>query len=255
MKKLIAGLCLTLLLATTLQVRAQVIYGFNDIVAWAGTGANQSALVIQWNDTKSPVALTWGFRWDTGAAPTVNDMLLRVMQADVGLFARGDSATQYGAAAYYGLGYSQSGTLAVTGAQDPGGNSTAVVFVNGFSDMNVSSNATEAPWSSTGARPANSANRYQEGWWDNGYWAQLDGVSGTSYSSAAWTASWTGTSESLVNNGWYGFTFGGVDSDYNSTAPLPATIYAAVPEPVTLPLMLLAAGIILLYARKRLYAC
>jgi len=254
MKKPIAGLCLTLLLATTLQARAQVINGFNDIVAWAGTGANQSALVIQWNDKKSPVALTWGFRWDTGAAPTVNDMLLCVMQADVGLFARGDSATQYGAAAYYGLGYSQSGTLVVTGAQDPGGNSTAVVFTKGFSDMNVSSNATESPWSSLETAAVNPADRYEEGWNDNVFWTQLDGVVGLSYS-PTWTASWTGTSESLVNNGWYGFTFGGVDSDYNSTAPHPATIYDAVPEPVTLPLMLLAAGIILLYARKRLYAC
>ena len=254
MKKPIAGLCLALLLATTLQARSQVINGFSDIVAWAGAGTNQSALVIQWNDTKSPVALTWGFHWDAVTAPTVNDMLLCVMQANVGLFARGDSSTGYGAA-YYGLGYSSNfgGTLAVTGAQDPLGNSTAVTFVNGFSDMNVSSSATESPWSSISVAPANPADRYQEGWNDNGFWAQLDGASGTSYS-AGWTASWTGTSESLVNNGWYGFTFGGLDSNYNSTAPLPGTVYAAVPEPATLTLALLAAGI-LLYARKRLHAC
>ena len=255
MKKTTA-ICLTLLLATTLQVRAQVIDGFKDIVAWAGTGANQSALVIQWNDTKSPVALTWGFRWDTGAAPNVNDMLLSVMQANVGLFARGDSATGYGAA-YYGFGYSSNfgGTLALTGAQNPAGLLATVTFVNGFSDMNVSSSATESPWSSINVAPAYPADRYQEGWNDNGFWAQLDGAIGTSYSSTTWTASGTGTSESLVNNGWYGFTFGGVDPDtYASTAPLPGTVYAAVPEPVTLPLMLLATGI-LLYARKRLHAC
>ncbi len=46
---------------------------FSDIQYWVGTGSNQAAFVVQWNDSKIPDALVWGFRWDGNA--TGEDML------------------------------------------------------------------------------------------------------------------------------------------------------------------------------------
>jgi hypothetical protein len=38
-------------------------FGFNDIVNWTGTGSNESALEIDWEDGSSQHALVWGYRW------------------------------------------------------------------------------------------------------------------------------------------------------------------------------------------------
>ena len=38
-----------------------------DIQLWAGTGANEAAMVIDWNDGKSDESLVWGYRWDGSA--------------------------------------------------------------------------------------------------------------------------------------------------------------------------------------------
>ena len=237
--------CLALVLGSAFTVSAQVT-GANDIVTWVGTGSSQSEFVVQWNDGKSPTALAWGFRWDPVTSPTANDMIQALLQANVGLFARGDSATSYGAS-FYGFGYSTSGALAIAGAQDSLGNPSTVTFNRGFSDMNVNPVASEAPWSSIAASPVNPADRYQEGWNDNGYW-ELFTAAGTSYPSS-WTSSLTGSSEPLVNNGWFAYTFS--DPQFNSISP--GVAVAALPEPASISLLLLA-GLILLYAKKRLHA-
>lgn len=53
---------------------------FDDIQYWVGTGANQAAFVVQWNDGKNSDALVWGFRWDGNA--TGQDMLKEIAKAD-----------------------------------------------------------------------------------------------------------------------------------------------------------------------------
>jgi len=52
---------------------------FDAIPVWAGTGTNRAAVVIQWNDGKSPSSLVWGFRWN-GTATGI-DMLRAVAGA------------------------------------------------------------------------------------------------------------------------------------------------------------------------------
>lgn len=252
MKKTFVVLCVAGLLGSALTARAQLT-GFNDILTWTGSGANQSALVIQWNDGKSPVALAWGYRWNAPSA-SVSDMLLALMDAGVGLFGRGDSATGYGAS-YYGFGYdaNHDGSFGVTGAVDSLGQAATVTFAHGFSDMNTSGSSTQAPFSSLAAAATSAEDRYNEAWMDNGFWAQFDGGTGTAYPTT-WTSSWIGASETLANNGWYGFTFGAVDPvTYDSLAPLPLSAYAAIPEPAALPLVLMASGL-MIHARKRLYS-
>jgi len=55
-------------------------FSLADVTFWVGSGANEAALVIDWNDGKSPQSLAWGYRWD-GAA-TGLDMLQAVTAAD-----------------------------------------------------------------------------------------------------------------------------------------------------------------------------
>lgn len=246
MKKTFALLCLAGLLLTGPTVRAQLA-GFNDIATWTGAGSNQSALVIQWNDGKSPAAVVWGYRWN-GPSPTVNDMLLAVMDAGVGLFARGDSANGFGEA-YYGFGYDANldCSFGVTGAFDALGDPAAVTFTRGFANMNTNSESSQAPSSSVAAAPQNVSDRYREGWMDNGFWEMFTGT-GTSYP-VTWTASFTGAGEALAADGWYAFSLS--NSDYSSNVP--GLAVSAVPEPGTLLLAAFSAGI-LFHARKRLHS-
>jgi hypothetical protein len=74
MKKTFLGLLLAAPLAC-LQAQAPV-QGFNDIRFWAGSGTNQAALVLQWNDSGIPASLVWGYRWNGNA--TGLDMLRAV---------------------------------------------------------------------------------------------------------------------------------------------------------------------------------
>lgn len=53
---------------------------FADIQYWIGTGSNQAAFVVQWNDEKTSDALVWGFRWNGTA--TGEDMLKAIAKAD-----------------------------------------------------------------------------------------------------------------------------------------------------------------------------
>lgn len=61
MKNLIAAL-LTLPLVG-LQAQSP-INSFDDIQFWVGTGTNRAAVILQWNDGKSPTSLVWGYRWN-----------------------------------------------------------------------------------------------------------------------------------------------------------------------------------------------
>lgn len=48
----------------------------DSIALWAGSGTNRAAVIVQWNDGKTPFSLVWGYRWN-GTATGV-DMLRAV---------------------------------------------------------------------------------------------------------------------------------------------------------------------------------
>lgn len=243
-KKTILGLLAGLTVACPCIPTAQAaVTGFGDLIITPGSGPNQSGLVIQWNDSKVPAALAWGFNW-TSNSTTVNDMLLAVMSADVRLFSRGDSSTPFGPA-YFGFGYNNSGNFSVAGAVNELGVPVTPVFVGGFSDMNTDPGTTQAPLTSTAAAPSNPLDRYVEGWNDNGFWELFSG-SGPAYP-GTWTSSAVGVTETLTQNTWYALSLS--NSDFSSNLPGAAT--AAVPEPIALWLILLAG--IIFHASKRLY--
>jgi len=68
-----------LFVSSTGLVSAQS-FDLNDILNWTGTGSNEAALVIDWQDGSTHPALAWGYRWDGTA--TGEQMLLAIAAAD-----------------------------------------------------------------------------------------------------------------------------------------------------------------------------
>ena len=56
------------------------ISSFNDIDYWVGSGSNQAALIIDFNDGKSPEAWAWGYRWN--GSKNGGDMILAIAAVD-----------------------------------------------------------------------------------------------------------------------------------------------------------------------------
>ena len=83
---------------------AQVV-GFDDIQNWTGTGQNQAALVIDWNDGRPGESLLWGFRFDGN--PTGEAMFRAIDAADPRLFLQVDTFP-FGSA-IGGIGYDVDG--------------------------------------------------------------------------------------------------------------------------------------------------
>jgi len=222
----------------------QVVNSFDDLKYW-GTGSNQSALVVSWNDGTATHTLAWGFRWD-GTAPTLFDTLTSIAAMDPRFFLRIDSATNYGPS-LFGIGY-QTGSAAfgITGAQNTVGDPVTPVFTDGVNDTNTDPLTTQAPFSSITATATNSSDYYEEGWNDNGFWNlyfsgtdPFTTVPGNAYPTT-WTAAWVGAgSVNLVDDGWYAFSFAP-----NFVDTLPGAAVAAVPEPGSVALILFAAGVL-----------
>ncbi len=117
-------LLLSVLMASSWAVQAQQDYGkqflslqrkakqtrststtntvrFSDITQWVGTGDNQAAVAIVWNDGLASDTLVWGYRFSGNA--TGEDMLKAVVNADPRLYAVSQSG-QYGTFVS-GIGY------------------------------------------------------------------------------------------------------------------------------------------------------
>jgi hypothetical protein len=142
-----------------LKKSAVTAASFNDIQYWVGTGANQAAFVLQWNDGKSADALMWGFRWDGTA--TGEDMMKAILKADPRFFSLLYQGTQFGSA-IGGFGYDLNG--ANTNGLYKSGNVTYPYYpVNGI--VNTTSYDFDEY---TAIDPAD---HWQSGWTVNGYWS------------------------------------------------------------------------------------
>lgn len=132
---------------------------FSDIQYWVGTGTNEAAFVVQWNDSKNPDALVWGFRWNGTA--TGEDMLKAIAAADHRFFSLLYQGTSYGAAVG-GLGFNLNGTG--TNALYKNLNVTYPYYpVSGIV------NTTAYDFDDYTATDAN--DHWQSGWMTNGYWS------------------------------------------------------------------------------------
>lgn len=92
-------------------------YPLADIVSWTGEGDTEVALVIAWNDGRSPEALAWGYR--STVETTVIAMLNEVVKADPRLFSL---TRRQGGYTVDGLGFDLNGENTV--ALVVGGNTT-----------------------------------------------------------------------------------------------------------------------------------
>jgi hypothetical protein len=131
---------------------------FADIQYWVGTGSNQAAFVIQWNDGKNSDALVWGFRWDGTA--TGEDMMKAILKADHRFFSLLYQGTQFGTA-LGGLGYDLNGANSNGLYKD--GNVTYPYYpVNGIINTTV--------YDFDNYTAIDASDHWQSGWY-NGYWS------------------------------------------------------------------------------------
>jgi len=248
-KPLLALLAAILLMAG--NAFAQIV-NLDSLNYW-GTGPNRTALIIQWNDSKSPTALAWGYRWSGNQ--TVRDMVTFLVANDPRLFARIDSQTIFGPS-YFGFGYQTgSDAFGVTGAVDINGDPVTPIFTAGVDDLNTNPLTTEAPASSTAAAPLNTSDRYVEGWMNNGFWEMFhSGTSNLELQASydyptTWTSSWVGANVALVHDSWVAYSFApgflssGVTDSFSVTA--------AIPEPSSFALIASGAGILLFCYRRK----
>lgn len=197
---------------------ARADFTFDDIEYWIGTGTNEAAFVVDWNDGIEPQSLAWGYRWDGTA--TGEDMLIEIVTTAPDLYAKISSPGGYGVA-LYGLGYDLD--------HDGFALSDGTVFTDGLAITGASDTATAV----------DADDHYKEGWLSAGYWSYWlsdDGVD--------WGFSGTGMSgRTLTDGAWDGWSWAPA---FDATAP--SEPVPAVPEPMTAVLFGLG---MLLAARRR----
>lgn len=200
---------------------------FDDVKAWVGSGSNQAALVIDWNDGKTDESLLWGYRWNGSA--TGEDMLRAIVAADPNLYITVSGTTPYGVA-LFGIGYD------TTGGNDFA-TTPAIIFVNRVHE-NDSYNGND------GFFPANPLDHYQSGWYA-GYWSYW--IKDTTNDD--WGYSGLGmTSRQLVDGSWDGWSF----DDFSGTSGTPGEPVAAlIPEPASASMIGLAALFLAVGLRRR----
>jgi len=181
-------------------------FSFSDIEYWVGDGANEAALVIDWNGGGAPVSLAWGFRWD-GAA-TGQDMLTAVINADANLYGR-FASFGFGEV-IVGLGYDLDGDgFGISDGTDFGASGLAFA---GTSDGQTATDGDDY---------------YAEGW-NTGFWSYALGA-GDPFDGGAWGGALVGFGDRALSDGdWDGYRFapGFVSED-------PRLPIAAVPAPAS----------------------
>ncbi len=249
MKRIV--ICLSFLLGLfAASSSAQSSFDFSNINFWIGTGTNQSALVIDWNDGKASETLAWGYNWNAdaeGNSPTALNMLLAIASADPRLLV--SPHPKYTSPSYFGL-YSiyfnttNDGSLATVGVPgDYGDHIQLDVNSNPVLDSHGDPVWVNGQELGTGAL---ATDHYKEGWMINGSWCYFS-ADQNPYGAGAWISPWDfGMSgRSLVNGSWDGLAFGTdivYDSGYSyftSSDPSTPVAVEPVPEPSSVALILL----------------
>ena len=150
-------------------------FDFSNIKYWVGSGSNQAAVVVAWNDGKTPDSLVWGYRWN-GANPTFYSVLQAIQSVDFRfLFTPVPN--------FPGTVYSVFFDLTGSGG-------TPVVG---------------KPHNETGYPPY-PGDHYKEGWF-SGCWENLTST-GNPFISGYWSVASTGfANTTCTNNCWYGMSY------------------------------------------------
>ncbi len=158
-------------------------FGFADITEWSGSGSNQTALVIDWNDGVQPESLVFGFRWSGSA--TGFDMLNSIMTSDPRLSrVEGGGGPQ----TIFGLGWDQAGDgLHLTGSGED-------------------------------AHAIDRGDHYAAGWFTSGFWGYYV-ADGTSLPSSWSFGSSSLLTTTLATDTWNGLSFAPAFNDSEPSAP------------------------------------
>ena len=192
---------LPLLIASILipSLASADVNDFSDLVIWAGSGANEAALIVDWNDGRSPLA--WGYRWDGTASG--EDMLRAIVAADSQFYA--SLGTDFPTIGPFvsGLGYDRDdGGFGVAGGTLP-----TPFDANGIYEGLQSNNATssDAGDSYAETNEAPGATGFGDFW---EYLLGTDGLGGAGnpYAGGVWESSGFGIRDRVLSNGdWDGF--------------------------------------------------
>ncbi|MCD9855437.1 DUF5074 domain-containing protein [Epilithonimonas sp. JDS] len=187
-------------------------FNFDDIVYWVGTGTNEAAFVVQWNDSKNPDAMVWGFRWNGTA--TGEDMLKAIAKTDKRFFTLLYQGTQFGSAVG-GLGFDLDGND--TNALYKSGNNTYPLYpVDGII------NTTSYDFDDYTAKDADDhwGSAWYTGYWS--YWVKDPTDSDFGYSGLG------ASSRQLMNGSWDVWNFNPNMESYDISSTLtPVSAFSA----------------------------
>jgi len=199
-----------LLISVSSASLADSVSSFEDIQYWIGAGANQAAVVFDWDDINAAEeSLVWGYRWD-GAA-TGEDMLREVLAADERLNAKLSPPSGSGTR-LYGWGFDRNEDCQFSLSDGTTFDS------DGLSISGPPDNPPPA------AVSTDQADNYAEGWF-TGFWHYVTS-SDNPLDGGNWTSDGSGMSlRSLADGDWDGWTY---TQDLVSFSAIPENPHAAV---------------------------
>jgi hypothetical protein len=203
-----------LTLTALLVCRATALDSFDDIQYWVGSGANQSALVIDWHGTTTTDnSLAWGYRWD---APRKGiDMLTAIVTADPRLYVRMGPVSGFGTGVF-GIGYDANNDGEFAAGYDTDDDDVLDEFVT-FDPVGI---AITEP--SDGFTSLDPEDWYAEGWFVGSFWNY--GIATSSpFDGGNWTRSGSGISNrNLTNGSWDSLAFTPINTQNYAQNPIAA---------------------------------
>jgi len=204
---------------------------FDTIPFWAGTGTNRAALVIQWNDGKSPSSLVWGYRWN-GTATGI-DMLRAVA---------GSNEIRSPAGALLSSTHGGDSRLSTAWTRYDFGDALLAVNWNSGGSLRGQDDWNAGFWQYSFFGGQLEYDLYDENWQWTGT-ANYSQAGSTLYPGNQWFLSPVGAGDrQLVNGAWDAWNFVAFPNNPALVEPTPAPARAIVPPPRVLSTRISSPG-------------
>jgi hypothetical protein len=246
MKKMKLTLALAGLLAATAAYADTNSDALSTVQSWTGTGTNEAALEIDWNQGTSSDALIFGYRWNGSA--TAEQMLNSIVASVPQLYAEENGFVTGFGDFVFGLGYATTGDEPIQLAESSSSipplsfNSQHLALIAGYDDVDDY------------RTPVNAGDLWQEGLDYSGYWNLFlstdSALTAANNDPTAWANAWVSSengmgSTILDNDDVDAFDFSFYDGSGDSAPAL-----LPVPEPSTWAMLGLGALCLTFIGRK-----